>query len=388
MKISIKQNILNQVLAHANRIVEKRLATPVLGCVLMETVDSEHINVTATNLDMTVVDIAPGNVEFTGAYCIPASLLHDITKKLPSASEIVIEKSNDNNSIAVTSNKTSFSLNYIESSEFPPVTAQEILQSFELNTTTLKDALNTAKVAMSQDSTRIQLNGIHIHYENSNGLDTLRVVATDLFRIACVSMPVSADAKDIKPIIISRRAVGELLHMLDDVPDDNAINVKLQNGQIMFEANLKNNIQSVFSTRLISGTFPEYKTALEVQNDKIMQTKTEDLVNALDRVGTVITDTSNSVKLSLSNSTLTISGISREFGSATETIDVEFLSDEPLDICFNSKYLLELVRQIETEKTEILFNNNTSPTVIKPVSENKSNEKITFVIMPVELVHN
>ena len=176
--------------------------------------------------------------------------------------------------------------------------------------------------------------------------------------------------------------------MLDDVPDDNAINVKLQNGQIMFEANLKNNIQSVFSTRLISGTFPEYKTALEVQNDKIMQTKTEDLVNALDRVGTVITDTSNSVKLSLSNSTLTISGISREFGSATETIDVEFLSDEPLDICFNSKYLLELVRQIETEKTEILFNNNTSPTVIKPVSENKSNEKITFVIMPVELVHN
>ncbi len=387
MKISIKQTILNQVLAHANRIVEKRLATPVLGCVLMETVDSEHINVTATNLDMTVVDIAPGNVEFTGAYCIPASLLYEITKKLPSASEIVIEKSNDTNSIAVTSNKTSFSLNYIESSEFPPVTAQEILQSFELNATTLKNALNTAKVAMSQDNTRIQLNGIHIHYENSNGLDTLRVVATDLFRIACVSMPVSADAKDINPIIISRRAVGELLHMLDDVPDDNSINVKLQNGQIMFEANLKNNIQSVFSTRLISGTFPEYKVALEVQNDKILQAKTEDLVNALDRVGTIITDTSNSVKLSLSDNTLTISGISREFGSATETIDVEFLSDEPLDICFNSRYLLELVRQIETEKVEILFNNSTSPTVIKPVSDNNT-EKITFVIMPVELVHN
>ncbi len=387
MKISIKQTILNQVLAHANRIVEKRLATPVLGCVLMETVDSEHINVTATNLDMTVVDIAPGNVEFTGAYCIPASLLYEITKKLPSASEIVIEKSNDTNSIAVTSNKTSFSLNYIESSEFPPVTAQEILQSFELNATTLKNALNTAKVAMSQDNTRIQLNGIHIHYENSNGLDTLRVVATDLFRIACVSMPVSADAKDINPIIISRRAVGELLHMLDDVPDDNSINVKLQNGQIMFEANLKNNIQSVFSTRLISGTFPEYKVALEVQNDKILQAKTEDLVNALDRVGTIITDTSNSVKLSLSDNTLTISGISREFGSATETIDVEFLSDEPLDICFNNRYLLELVRQIETEKVEILFNNSTSPTVIKPVSDNNT-EKITFVIMPVELVHN
>ena len=85
--------------------------------------------------------------------------------------------------------------------------------------------------------------------------------------------------------------------------------------------------------------------------------------------------------------TLTISGISREFGSATETIDVEFLSDEPLDICFNSRYLLELVRQIETEKVEILFNNSTSPTVIKPVSDNNT-EKITFVIMPVELVHN
>ena len=388
MKFSVKQNILNQVLAHANRIVEKRLATPVLGCVLLETLDSEHVKITSTDLDMTVVDVMPCSVEFSGTYCISASLLYDITKKLNSNSDIFLNKTDDSNTITITSNKASFSLNYIESSEFPPVTAQEILMSFELQANLLKRALNTAKVAMSQDSTRIQLNGIYVHYEHENGSDTLRVVATDLFRIACVSIPVSSEISNLTPVIISRRAVGELLHMLDDVNDGNSISVKLQNGQIMFETILKNNIQSVFSTRLISGVFPEYKMALDVKNDKIMTANTEDLVNALDRVSTIISDTSNSVKLSLSEGKLTLSGVSREFGSATETIDVEFLAEESLDICFNSRYLLELVKQIETDKVEIAFNNSTSPTVIRPVGDNDTKEHVTFVIMPVELVHN
>lgn len=387
MKFSVKQNVLSQALAHANRIVEKRLATPVLGCVLIETLDSEHVKITSTNLDMTVVDTVPCTVDFSGTYCIPAGLLYDITKKLSPNSDIVLNKTDDANTITVTSNKASFALNYIENSEFPPVTAHEILMSFELQASILKQALNTSKVAMSQDSTRIQLNGIHIHYEEENGLDTLRIVATDLFRIACVSIPVSSEVQNLTPIIISRRAVGELLHMLDDVADDHSVSVKLQNGQIMFDAMLKNDIQSVFSTRLITGTFPEYKMALDVQNDKIMTASTEDLVNAIDRVSTVISDTSNSVKLSLLGNSLTLSGVSREFGSATETIDIDFLSAEPLDICFNSRYLLEIVKQIDTEKIEILFNTSTSPTVIKPVNEGEKNEHVTFVIMPVELVH-
>lgn len=234
MKISAKQNVFNQVLAHANRIVEKRLATPVLGCVLLETLDSEHVNVTSTNLDMTVVDTVPCNIEFSGSYCLSAGLLYDITKKLPSNSDIILEKNSATRTISVTSGKASFSLNYIDSSEFPPVTAQEIIKSFDLSACALKNALNTAKVAMSQDGARIQLNGLHFHYEDENGVDTLRIVATDLFRIACVSIPVSEIARDMAPIIISRRAVGELLHMLDDMADDNSISLKLQNGQIMF----------------------------------------------------------------------------------------------------------------------------------------------------------
>ncbi len=394
MKVLVKQNVLAQVLAHANRIVEKRLATPVLGCVLIETIDDKNVRVTSTNLDMTVIDIMPCTVDLQGAYCIPASLLYDITKKLNANSEILLVKSEEMNTISVTSNKANFSLHYIESGEFPPIAKQEHLLSFELKASLLKDALNVAKVSMSQDSARIQLNGINMHYENLKGVDSLRIVATDLFRIACVSIPVSDDAKGMAPVIISRRAVGELLHLLDDVDETDVVIVTIQNGQIMFETSLKNGVQSSYSTRLISGAFPDYKMALNVNNDKVLVADTEELVDALDRVSTVISDMSNSVKLSLSGNSLTLSGVSREFGSATETLEINFKSEEPLDICFNSRYLLELLKQINSKEVLISFNTSSSPTVIKPVVEEKDDKEkseladTTFVIMPVELIHS
>ena len=387
MHIIVKQNVITQVLAHANRVVEKRLATPVLGCVLLETIDNEHVKITSTNLDITVIDVFPCTVEFSGSYCIPAGLFYDITKKLNS--DIVLEKSDNANTISVTSNKASFAIHYVESKEFPPVTSQEILMSFELNANLLKNALNIAKVSMSQDSVRVQLNGVYMHYENEDEQNRLRIVSTDLFRVACVSIPASNDIQNMSPIIISRRAVGELLHMLDST---DSVSVKLQNGQVMFEASLKNNIQSTYVTRLVNGAFPEYKMALDVANDKVMTANTEELVNALDRVSTVISDTSNSIKLSLIENNLTLSSISREYGSATESLDVNFQSSEPLDICFNCKYLLELVKQIDSEQVEISFNSSSSPTIIKPVlnkdKDLTQNIKTEFVIMPVELIHN
>ncbi len=393
MKVTVKQNILAQVLAHANRIVEKRLATPVLGCVLFETIDNEHIKVTSTNLDMTVVDVTPCSADSKGSYCLPANLLYDITKKLNLNSEILLEKADDTNTIVVNSNKASFSLHYIESGEFPPIAKQDNLLSFELKASILKNALNIVKVSMSQDNARIQLNGVYMHYENEDGFHKIRVVATDLFRIACVSIPVSNEAKDMPPVIVSRRAVGELLHLLDDVDEADFVIVTIQNGQIMFETSLKNGVQSTYSTRLISGAFPEYKMALNVNNDKVMIVETASIVDALDRVSTVISDTSNSVKLSMAGSYLTLSGVSREFGSATENLEIDFKSDEQLDICFNSRYLLELLKQVNTDKVSISFNSSSSPTVIKPViekeDENKSGvDESTFVIMPVELIHN
>ena len=373
MKVSVDKSILEQSLAQANRIIERRLASPVLGNILLETLENDQLKLTATNSDMTLVNILPCTVMSPGKYCLPAGLLFDIVKKLET--DVVFEYTQ--NVIKVLSNKASFSIHYASSTEFPPITELKYDYEFELGVKELKEAIDITKVAMSQDISIIQLYGIYMHFVNDVGL---KLVATDLFRIACVTLPSS---ERISETIISRRCVGELLHLLDNINNAERIKLKISNGQIAFEATLKNSVKSSFSSRLVAGKFPEYRSALQIQNDKQMIVDTQSILNALNRVSTVVTDTSNSIKLHIENNKLTISALSKECGSAVDELEVEFNSNETLEICFNSKYLIELIRQIKTQRTELLFNTSTSPTLIKP----EDNNSAIFVIMPVEIIN-
>ena len=110
MKITLNKNILEQTLAQVNRIIERRVASPVLGCFLMETIDNNQVKLSATNLDITVINYIPCSVFDSGAYCLPTSLIFDITKKLVPNSNISFEDSSDLNTIKVTSNRVNFSI--------------------------------------------------------------------------------------------------------------------------------------------------------------------------------------------------------------------------------------------------------------------------------------
>lgn len=481
MHVSIKKDLLVKVLAHANRIIEKRQASPVFGCVLFEA-NNDYLKITATNMDMTIIDIIDFNpvnciINEPGIYCISVNLLYEISKKFNNNSNIVLQSNTDRNEIQITNNKSNFSIHYIDSSAFPPldlVNESNDYIEFQMRVDDLRNAIDVAKVAMSQDIIRTQLNGIYIHHNDQD--DSLRFVATDLFRISCVSMKSPNNSNNIKPIIISKKTVAELLHMLSDINKNNIVNIKTNDKQIIMEASIDDNIKSIYISRIVNGSFPEYKTALEIKNDKVLVVNVKDFINAIDRVDTIVSDMSNSIQLNINNNKLTVNGISKELGSATEELDCKYyykadndmaindihelnnnnvkknveneniIEDDVLEeydwnsedskedleinydnennsingnnkgnneennmnssdinfsnredinvnkefkICFNSKYLLELIKQISTKDVYIYLNTSVSPTLIKPdpniVSSNLS---LVSVIMPVEIVHS
>lgn len=376
MQLIIKQSVLAQLLSQVNRVIERRLAIPVLGCVLFNATNGK-LQLTATNTDMTSIVTAKCDVLEEGKYCLPAGLLYEIVKKIPVNADIAFENDKNNNIIKVTSNRSSFSLHYMESEAFPPIaTYSGNIKKFSLNTHELSYALNTVKIAMSQDSSRLQLNGVYVHLDQGK----INYVATDLFRIAKVSLDWN-NTEEINPTIISKRTVGEILHLLDEIHND-LIQIQLDSGQITFDIDLKEDINVKYSARLVNGNFPEYQSAINITNDKSLEVNTQEFTGALDRVSTIVSNVSNSIKLSLRNNKLIISGISKELGSASEELDVNFNSQ--LDICFNSKYLMDLIKQINTEKVNILFNTSTSPTIIMPVATNNT----VFVIMPIEIINS
>ncbi len=388
MKLTINQKILEKALAHANWVIEKKQAVPILGYVLFNAETGKGLTITSTNMDMTMVDFIECNVEKAGKYCLPASLLYDITRKIKAGSDISMEFSADSNSIQLTSNKASFSIHFMGSDGFPPIAEADYDVKFAMDTKILKKAIDVSKVAMLQDNSRFHLNGIHMHYENELGSMKIRFVATDLFRIACVSASAPAEVQKMEPIIVSKRAVSEILKLIDGSGSEE-VSISVSTNRISFNLVSSENIKTEFSSRLINGTFPEYKAALEVSNDKILTVNTSELIDALDRVSTVVVDSTSSVKLSISQNKLVLSGVSRELGSASEELDVNFSALEPLEICFNSRYLLEVLREIETPQVKMLLAESNSSSIIEPAdSDSVPAVNMIFAVMPIEIVQS
>ncbi|MDR0942647.1 MAG: DNA polymerase III subunit beta [Holosporales bacterium] len=387
MKLTINQKILEKAMAHANWIIEKKQASPILGYVLFDASVGNGLTITATNMDMTIVDSLECEIAEGGKYCLPASLLYDITKKMTPGSDISVESLKDVNSVEIKNKRASFSIHYMDSANFPPIAEANYPVSFSLNSKILKKSIDIAKVAMLQDNSRFHLNGIHVHYENDLGNDKIRFVATDLFRISCVSANVSNEAQNMEPIIISKRTVFEALKLIDGGGEETKISVS--ENRISFEVTSSDNVKTEFSSRLINGAFPEYKAALDVSNDKVLIVNTNDIIDALDRVSTVVMDSTSPVKLEISQNKLVLSGVSQELGSAVEEIDASFNAFEPLEICFNSRYLLEILRVIETPQVTLLLAESNSSTIIKPTdADSVPDVDMIFAVMPIEIVKN
>ena len=112
-------------------------------------------------------------------------------------------------------------------------------------------------------------------------------------------------------------------------------------------------------------------------------------MDALDRVSTVVVDATSSVKLQITSDKLMLSGVSHEFGSAREEIDAIFKGAEQLEICFNSRYLLEILKEIQTPQVQLRLAASNSSTIIEPVISDKTPDiDMVFAVMPIEVIKN
>src|SRR6185436_5788955 len=142
-------------------------------------------------------------------------------------------------------------------------------------------------------------------------------------------------------VIVPRKTVGEVQRLIEDAEAEVAI--ELSQGKIRFTIG-----DVVLTSKLIDGTFPDYARVIPLGNDKELVVDKKDFEAAVDRVSTVSSERGRAVKLSLSGGKLILSVTNPDSGSATEELEVEYDAD-PIDIGFNSRYLLDIAAQLDGE---------------------------------------
>jgi DNA polymerase-3 subunit beta len=372
MKVTVERAELLKSLGHVYRVVERRNTIPILANVLIKA-DKGNLSLKATDLDLEVTDTTPADVSPGGATTVPAHMFYDIVRKLPDGSQIVLEGSGDRAVVTLRAGRSRFTLQTLPESDFPDLAAGEMSHKFSVPAADLKRLIDKTQFAISTEETRYYLNGIYLHAAGTAKTATLRAVATDGHRLAQVELPLPEGAAGMPGIIVPRKTVAEVQRLIET--GEGEVLIELSAGKIRFSIG-----NVVLTSKLIDGTFPDYGRVIPANNDKSLIVDQKDFEAAVDRLATVSSERGRAVKLSITAGRLVLSVTNPDSGSATEELEVEYDSD-PLDIGFNSRYLLDIAAQIEGEVAVLKLADPGSPTLV----QDKDAKGALYVLMPMRV---
>ena len=372
MKVTIERSVLLKALGHVHRIVEKRNTIPILANVLIEARDGK-VALKSTDLDLEASELAPADVTQDGATTVPAHVLYDIVRKLPDGAQASLEIAGDTGQLLLRSGRSRFYLQALPASDFPDLTSGEFSHRFTLPAVELKRLIENTQFAISTEETRYYLNGVYLHAVEVDGRPMLRAVATDGHRLARVETPAPEGAAGMPGVIAPRKAVNEVLKLLEDPTQDVQVEISVAKARFQFG-------DVVLTTKLIDGTFPDYQRVIPAGNDKRLVVDKDPFEKAVDRVSTLSSERGRAIKLSIADNKMTLSVNNPDSGSASEEIEVDYDS-APIDIGFNARYLLDIIGPLAGDTALIKMADPGSPTLI----QDRDGANALYVLMPLRV---
>jgi len=366
MKFIIERGPLLKALAHVQSVVERRNTIPILSNVLIDARD-DRLTLTATDLDIQIIDVVSASIETPGATTVGAHTLLDIIRKMPEGSQVEIVV--DAGRMRITAGRSRFQLPVLPAEDFPQIVRGELDYHIPVSTTTLRDVLVRTRYAISTEETRYYLNGIYMHLSGAS----MQAVATDGHRLARTSVQTGETPLQGMPdVIVPRKTIAELSKIVSEY--DGNVEIYLSRTKVAFE------IGSIsLLSKAIDGTFPDYTRVIPQNNSISVKVDNKSLSAAVDRVTTIASEKTRSVKVSITKEALTVSVTSPENGTAIEEVPCE--ADGEVEIGFNSRYLLDVLANVAADNVELRLADSTSPALVLDAAHSKD----AAVLMPIRI---
>jgi len=371
MKLTIERSAFLRALGHVQNVVERRNTIPILSNVQL-VADEGGLSLTATDLDLAIVETVPCEVQQPGGTTAPAHILHDIVRKLPDGAQVELDYGVEDGRLVVRAARSKFALSCLPREDFPVMADGDLPHRFVLPAADLRRLIEKTRFAISTEETRYYLNGIYLHAPED--APVLRGVATDGHRLAHIEIPLPQGASGMPGVIMPRKAALEAHKLIED--GEGTVEIALSDSKIRVALG-----DIVLTSKLIDGTFPDYQRVIPAGNDKLMEVDCKSFAAAVDRVATISSEKSRAVKLTVNNGAVVLSANSPEQGSGTDEVPVKFNGEGPLEIGFNARYLLDIAGQIDGENACFDLSDGASPTIIRDAAD----QGALYVLMPMRV---
>lgn len=356
---------LQEVTAIAQKAITGKSTMPILEGLYIEA-SKNTLTLIGSDKDISIETKIDADVLEPGRIVVDAKIFGEIIRKLPN-NEVKIETLEGNN-IQITCQKSVFNLVHMLPDEFPSLPQINENMIFGIPQNILKNMIKGTSFAVAQDETRPILQGILFEVDNSR----LNLVALDGYRLALRSEII--DTNNTINAVIPGKTLNEVAKILEE--SDEAVNITFTTNHILFNLG-----DTKIISRLLEGEFIKYSALLPQEHKLLVTVNKQDLQNGIERASLMAKEgNSNLIKLDIQEDNIVLTSNS-QLGKVREEVSIN-LQGEGIQIAFNSKYLLDVLKNMEDNEIAIELTSSISPCVIR----NKSIDNSKYLVLPVRLV--
>ena len=375
MKLVIQKQDINKVMQTSQNIVEKKSTMPILQNALLDA-KGDTLTVSSSDMEITLISKVKANILEEGSTTVNAKVFSDIVRELPQ--EDVLLELEDGEILSITSAKSAVKILCISSESFPSFPTNEINPKYSIQASVLLSMLNSTCFAVANDETRWSLNGVCLKKIKVEGSKKkyLHAVATDGHRLAVATRELDIPCLEDE-IIIPKKGVFELKKILEELGDEEIL-FDITDSLIVVETKTQK-----IGIRLIDAKYPDYTYAIPQGDSVKIELDTNVIINSLKRMTLMNSEKDKKMVFHFENNCLVMTSNNPGIGEAKDELEINY-TDEPLDLGFNPKYLLDLVSNLGDET--IIFELYGKLKPIK-IYSSKDESSVAY-LMPMRVISN
>lgn len=373
MKLSVLQENLAKGLAITSRSVASRAQLPVLSNILLST-DKGRLKLSATNLETGINYWLGAKVEKEGTLSIPAKVFSEFVSSLPAEK---VELETKENNLFINCGQYQAEFNGLPAAEFPNIPSIKGKSAINFTSDILAEAINQVAFAAAQDEGRPVLTGVYLLVKGKK----LILVATDGYRLSLKKIEttkVIAESKELKKgLIIPSRTLMELVRTGGGIEKEEKIGLTITE-----KAN-----QAIFSStdieiisRLIEGKYPDYEKIIPAKGKTILTLDVAELTRAVRVAAIFARESANIIRFKINKKGLEITANTSQIGKNRVNLEAE-ISGSIDKIAFNSRYLLDLLGVINSERISLETSGSLNPGIFTLPGDNS----FLHIVMPVRV---
>jgi len=372
MRVHCQQEHLHRGLSAVSRAVPARSVLPITQHVLLEA-DDARVKLSATDAETIAITYTiPATVAQPGSITMPSRLLSDFVATLP-REEIELSVAERSRQVSLSCARNAASIGGMDPDEFPPIPSVEGAGAVQIEAELLREALEHVVFAAATDDSRPVLTGVHF----AIGPTSIRLAAADGFRLAVFTLELARGGQE-RELIVPARALGELSRLLTEAEQPVTMTVNAAQTQVLFDLG-----HATLIANLVQGTFPNYQQLIPASSSTRTEVSVGEFKQAVRLASIFARDGSGIVRLIASPGAggapgrLVVTARAEEVGNNEGEIDA-LVSGEEAKIAFNSRYLIEVLNVLRTDRVAAETTSPSSPGVIRPIGD----DRYVHVVMP------